>query len=279
MKVASNYRVSSWRSACRLLLAVITAAVMAAGTVSCVSSKTVTYFQTTTSADTARHSLLPAIKPVVSRIQAGDILAVVVTSMSEESNALFNTYAIAMSSGVAGGNGSQGLGYLVSPAGRIELALLGSKVALAGLTLDDAAALIKDRLNKYIKEPKVNVRFLNHKCTVLGEVLRPGVFPLANDYVTLPELMALAGDLTVYGRRDNVMLVRTQDNGQREVVRLDLRDRNILNSPYYYIRNDDMVYVEARGSKVTTTDRFYQVTPLAFGVLGTVLTVINFFRR
>lgn len=246
---------------------------------SCVSSKTVTYFQGSGGLDTARYTTLAAITPTVSRIQADDILAVVVTSLNEESNALFNisnTYGIAQSGGSSGG-GSQTLGYLVDPVGRIELPLLG-KVTVLGLTLEEAGGLIKTKLSTYIKEPTVNVRHLNHKFTVLGEVGRPGVYNLVNDHTTLPELIAMAGDLTIFGRRDNIMLIRST-NGKREIVKIDIRDRQFMNSPYYFIQNNDMVYVETGKGKFSSADRAIQLAPFALSITSTIFVLINFFLR
>jgi polysaccharide export outer membrane protein len=250
---------------------------------SCVSTKSITYFQGKGAQDTTRYATLPLITPTALTIQTDDILAVIVTSLSEESNVLFNfsnIHPITTSSfpgasvGVAG---QQPLGYLVDPAGNISIPLVGN-VKLAGLTLEEAGNLLKEKLNKYLKEPTVNVRLLNHKFTVLGEVGRPGVYNLLDNHTTIPEVIGMAGDLTAYGRRENVMLIRTA-NQKREVIKIDLTSRDVLNSPYYFIQNNDVLYVEARAGKLTSTDRTIQILPLVLGISSTVVVLLSVLLR
>ena len=246
---------------------------------SCTTTKTITYFQGGGSLDTTRYTTLPSITPPVARIQPNDVLAIVVTSLSEESNALFNilnTSQIPLATyGV--GTGNQPLGYLVDPAGNVEMALLG-KVKLSDLTLEEAGMSITEKLSKFLKEPTVNVRYLNHKFTVMGDVTRPGVYNLLDNHRTLPEVISIAGDLTVYGRRDNVMILRTTGD-KREIIKVDLTNRQVLNSPYYFIQNNDVVYVEARAGKVTTTDRTYQLIPILISTASVLLAIINILTR
>lgn len=247
---------------------------------SCSSVKSITYFRGQSDLDTARYATLAAIKPTAFRIQSDDVLAVIVSSMSEESNGIFNfpnTSSVAMVSFAGAGGGNQPLGYLVDSTGSITLPLVG-KIKLAGMTLSEADIFIKDKLSRYIKEPTVNVRTLNHKFTVIGEVGRPGVFNLIDNHTTLPEVIGIAGDLTVYGRRDNVMLIRTV-NDKREIIKLDLTSRQVLNSPYYFIRNNDVLYVESRAGKITSTDRTLQLLPTFFGITSTILVLVSLFTR
>ncbi|WP_332368200.1 polysaccharide biosynthesis/export family protein [Spirosoma telluris] len=152
------------------------------------------------------------------------------------------------------------------------------RLKVAGLTLDESETFIKDKLDKYLKETTVNVRQLNHKFTVIGEVTRPGIYNLIDNHTSFPEAIGIAGDLTVYGRRDNVMLIRTV-KGKREVVKLDLTSRNILDSPYYFIQNNDVVYVEPRQGKITSTDRTVQLLPIFLGVTSTLLVIVNLILR
>ncbi|WP_461091603.1 polysaccharide biosynthesis/export family protein [Spirosoma gilvum] len=251
---------------------------------SCASPKTITYFQGQGPVDTIRYSTLASIEPAISRIQTDDILAIVVSSLSEESNVLFNfsnTNALTTSSfpGTSTGAGSrnQPLGYLVDPMGNVEIPLVG-KAKVAGMTLEEAGVFIKEKLSKYLKEPTVNVRQLNHKFTILGEVNRPGVYNLLDNHTTLPSIIGMAGDLTVYGRRTNVMLIRTT-NEKREVFRVDLTSRQILDSPFYYIRNNDIIYVEPLPGRVTSTDRTVQLLPIFLGVTSTLLVIVNLILR
>ncbi len=243
-----------------------------------VDTRNITYFQ---SRDTLAYQVMPPITPQVTRIQPDDILAVVVSSLSEESNVLFNATnenSLTMSRFGGGGvAGQQPLGYLVDSMGKIEMPLIG-KLKISGYTLEQAADTLKQRLLTYLKEPTVNVRFLNHKFSVLGEVSRPGVFNLIDNHTTLPEAMAMAGDLTIYGLRKNVMLIRTTAE-KREVVRIDLTQRDFFNSPYYYLRNNDVIYIDMNKGKVTTTDQRLQLLPIYISIVTTLLVVVNLFRR
>ncbi|GAB4033268.1 hypothetical protein GCM10028809_34300 [Spirosoma gilvum] len=161
--------------------------------------------------------------------------------------------------------------------GNVEIPLVG-KAKVAGMTLEEAGVFIKEKLSKYLKEPTVNVRQLNHKFTILGEVNRPGVYNLLDNHTTLPSIIGMAGDLTVYGRRTNVMLIRTT-NEKREVFRVDLTSRQILDSPFYYIRNNDIIYVEPLPGRVTSTDRTVQLLPIFLGVTSTLLVIVNLILR
>lgn len=246
---------------------------------SCASSKSITYFQSQNTDDAKYQATLLASDPIPLRIQSNDMLAIVVSSLSEESNALFNVLNASavtiprFSSG--GGGGSQPIGYLVDASGEVSMPLLG-KVKLAGLTLEEASEFTKNQLSRYIKEPTANVRILNHKFTVIGEVARPGIYNLDDNSTSLPEVIGMAGDLTVFGRRNNVMLIRTVNN-KREVIKLDLTSRKILNSPYYFIENNDVVYVEPNSGKITSTDRTLQLLPVVVSILTTTLLVVRFF--
>ncbi|GAB3024972.1 polysaccharide biosynthesis/export family protein [Spirosoma pulveris] len=213
----------------------------------------------------------------MSIIEKGDILAIVVTSLSEESNELINfpnvhPLNLTIFPG-ATTQGQQPLGYMVDEAGNVNVPLVGN-VKLIGLSIKDANKLLVEKLGKYLTNPSVTVRQLNYKVTVLGEVNRPGIFSLLDNKTTLPDLLGMAGDLTVYGRRDNVMLIR-MTGSKREVIRLNLTDRNVLNSPYYFVQNNDVVYIEPRSGKLTAADRTVQLLPIYLGITSTLLFLAN----
>jgi polysaccharide export outer membrane protein len=246
---------------------------------SCASNKNVTYFQNNNSVDTKYSATLSSSNPAPLRIQSEDMLAIVVSSMSEETNALFNVLnssAISTPHFSTGG-GSQPLGYLVDMAGEVNLPLVG-KVRVAGLTLDEANAYITNQLVRYVKSPTVNVRVLNHKFTVIGEVVRPGIYNLSDKPTTLPEVIGMAGDLTLYGQRNKVKLIRTINN-KREIVELDLTSQQIFNSPYYFIENNDVVYVEASASKTFSVERPVQLLPIGLALTSTALLIANLLSR
>lgn len=247
---------------------------------SCVSTKNVTYFQGSDPLDTVRYSTLKTVTPLIPKIQPDDILAVTVSSLSAESNEVFNfqnvTPLITTNFPGVSSNGmarNQPLGYLVDPSGNIELPLIG-KILVINLTLEDAGVKIKQELTKYLKEPTANVRFLNQKFTILGEVNRPGIYNLTDNHTSLPEVLGVAGDLTIFGRRDNVMLIRTTD-GKREIIKLNLNVREVLDSPYYFIRNGDVVYIEPTKGRITSSDRTLQLIPIATGVTTSLVLLLN----
>ncbi|MEA5428973.1 polysaccharide biosynthesis/export family protein [Arcicella lustrica] len=247
---------------------------------SCVSTKNVTYFQGSDPLDTVRYSILKTVTPLIPKIQPDDILAVTVSSLSIESNEVFNfqnvTPLITTNFPGVSSNGiarNQPLGYLVDPSGNIELPLIG-KILVINLTLEEAEIKIKRELAKYLKEPTANVRFLNQKVTILGEVNRPGIYNLTDNHTSLPELLGIAGDLTIYGRRDNIMLIRTTD-GKKEIVKLNINTREVFETPYYYIRNGDVIYVEPTKGKITSSDRTLQLIPIATGVTTSLVLLLN----
>lgn len=248
---------------------------------SCVSTKSVTYLQGNKATDTARYTSLVPVEPPVSTIQTGDILAIIVSSTSEETNTLFNLpNTNTVNTTIFPGSNTQGqqpLGYMVDATGNVSMPLIG-KVKLVGLTSREANALLAQKLNQYLKDPTVTIRQLNHKVTVLGEVNRPGVFNLLDNQTTLLELIGVAGDLTVFGRRDNVVLIRTTDK-KREMIRLDFTSRELLTSPYFYVQNNDVLYVEPRNGKLTSTDRTVQLLPIFLGITSTIVGLVYIILR
>src|SRR5690606_22386711 len=114
---------------------------------------------------------------------------------------------------------------------------------LTGLTLTQAHNRMAEELNKYVKEPIVNVRYLNFKVTVIGEVNEPSTIAVDNDKINVLEALGMAGDMTAYGKRENVLVIR-EDQGRRHMARLDLNSRAAFESPYFYLQQNDIVYVE-----------------------------------
>ena len=136
--------------------------------------------------------------------------------------------------------------YLVSTEGNVVFPMVG-EIHLAGMTIEQAAAAVKEKLQPFFKDDKtfiVNVVMCNYYVSVLGEVKRPSSFDVERNKITVLEALAKAGDMTIYGKRDNVKLLRELSNGEYEIHELDLRDANLLNSPYYYLQQRDILYVE-----------------------------------
>lgn len=242
------------------------------GATSCVSPKTIVYFQ----GDTSRYYSQAVTQSYVPTIQSNDLLSVIVGSLNSEANEMFNVANTAMTastnySATAAGAKLQPLGYLVNLDGYIEIPMIG-KVKVKGLTTSVAADTIHQRLLNYLKEPSVVVRNLNFKISVLGEVRLPAVYVIPDEKITLPEVLSLAGDLTIYGNRSNVMIIR-EENGKREYARIDLTARDIFNSPYYYLHKNDVIYVEPVKSKMLDTDSRIRTVPLIATIVGGISTL------
>jgi polysaccharide export outer membrane protein len=222
---------------------------------SCSSIKNVKYF--TDIPDTARYTQLNKLKYVDPLIQPDDIMSIniqVADPVATQVIATGNVSNSAVGSTSAGGTGSQTInGYLVDESGNVEIPVLG-KIKLQGVTTEQAREVVRTRASLYFKDPTVNVRFANFRITILGEVAKPATYVVPNEKITILDALGLAGDLTIYGKRSNVLLIRQYDDGRRETVRLDLTKSDVLNSPYYYLRQNDYIYVEPTKAKIVSSD-------------------------
>ena len=166
-------------------------------------------------------------------IHADDLLSIVVNSKDPELTMPLNLPVVSYQIGGSAYGQQRVLGYLVDSQGDIDFPILG-KLHVEGLSRRQLTEMIKDRLIKedLLKDPIVTVQFLNYKVSVMGEVARPGSFSISGDRITLLEALSMAGDLTIYGRRDRVAVIREQ-NGQRTILFHDLRSSEIFSSPCY----------------------------------------------
>lgn len=176
------------------------------------------------------------------KIQPDDLLKITVSSLSQESNLLFNAGILTTTGNNQISTSPLNEGYLVDMNGEINFPVLG-KIKIGDLTKSEAVEEMSFRLREYVKDPIVNIRFLNFKVTVIGEVNKPSTFTVPTEKITILEALGLAGDMTAYGKRENVLIIREKDN-IRSATRLNLNDKNILSSPYYYLQQNDVVYVE-----------------------------------
>lgn len=182
-------------------------------------------------------------------IQVDDILGISIQTIDVQSqNALTRQGNTTVASDVASGGQPVASGYLVDKQGAVEIPMLG-KVQVVGLTTTQARDLIRSAVAKFYKEPTVQVRFSNFKVTVLGEVLKPGVYVMPSEKVTLLDAIGLAGDLTIYGKRENVLLVR-DIGGKKEFIRFNLNSSDVFKSKYFYLKQNDYVYIEPTQGKV-----------------------------
>ena len=182
-------------------------------------------------------------------IHKDDLLAILVNSKDPELALPFNMPVVTYQIGAQTTAQQRLLGYLVDQNGDIDFPILG-KIHVEGLTRMQVTELIKQKLmsEDLIKDPIVTVQFLNFKVSVMGEVTRPGTFDISGDRITLLEALSMAGDLTIYGRRDRVAVIREND-GKRRILYHDLRSSDIFQSPCYYLQQNDIVYVEPNKAK------------------------------
>ena len=210
----------------------------------CGSSKNVAYFQNSDTVNLEASRML-----YDARIMPKDMLTITVSTTDPEAAVPFNlTVATVQSMSLRSNSTSQATlqTYLVDNEGNIDFPLVG-RMHLGGLTKSEAEQLILQKIKPFMSEtenPIVTVRMINYKISVIGEVARPGVFTVANEKISILEALAQAGDLTIYGVRDRVKLIREDSTGKKEIHVLNLNDANIINSPYYYLQQNDIVYVE-----------------------------------
>jgi polysaccharide export outer membrane protein len=163
--------------------------------------------------------------------------------------------------------------YLVDVNGNINFPVIGS-IQLAGLTKSQAIKRIKEELSPYLKNAIVTIQFLNYKITVLGEVARPGQYSINNERVTVLDALGLAGDMTIFGKRENVLITR-ENNGKLEFVRLNLNSDEVFRSPYYFLQQNDVVYVEPNKVKAISSENVNTGLYLStISTLASALTVI-----
>lgn len=224
---------------------------------SCGSTKDIAYFQNAQSVDLEQSKFLYDAK-----IMPKDILSITVSTTNPDAAKPFNlsvptTFSSTNNSLYTTG---QLQSYLVDNEGCIDFPIVGS-LRVGGLTKSDCEQLILSKIKPYLNEnerPIVTVRMTNYKISVLGEVARPGMFTVNNEKINILEALAQAGDLTIYGVRTNVKLIREDETGKKQIYTLNLNDASLVNSPYYYLQQNDIVYVEpnkvkSRNSNVGNT--------------------------
>lgn len=244
----------------------------------CVSSKQLTYFQ----GETAKISPMGLADRYVPTIQSGDVLSVQIGSLSNEASQFFNPYTAfavadrsAQSPTAITSSLPQMSGYSVDNTGAIEIPMLG-KIKVSGKTVGQVKDELRESLKEYLKEPTVNIRNLNFRVSVMGEVARPSLFTIPNEQITLLEALSLSGDVTIYGRRDNVLIIR-EENGQRTFGRVDLTRRDLFTTPYYYLHPNDVVYVEPGKARAATADRTNQLLPILLSGLSFLAIIASRF--
>ncbi len=249
---------------------------------SCNAYKKVGYLQGVE--DIPQEQLVEASKLYTPKVMPGDLLTINVNATNPGAALPFNLPLTPIQTdGIKGISSTLGTqAYLVDSEGYIDFPVLG-KLHIVGYTRIELEKTIKDKIYpQYItEEPIVTVRFLNYTVSVLGEVLRPGQYQFPSENVNLLDALAMAGDLTIFGRRDNVLLKRENADGSNEYVRLNLQDKNLVLSPYFYMQQNDVIYVEpnkARGnsSGIGTAETLsISVVGIFLSVAGIVVNVLK----
>lgn len=240
--------------------------------------------------DTAALSKVQYMEPI---IQKGDILSIVVYSDNPEATRIYNQSVITMAGTGAGTAALSGAtttggatmsgttpsagGYLVDENGNINFQGLGV-IHVDSMTRAQLKDTLDERLKNLLSNPYYSIRFLNYRFTMLGEVAKPGVYSIPGDRISLLEALGVAGDLTFFGRRDNVLVIR-QTLGKREFARLDLTKPEILESPYFYLQDNDVVIVEPTRKKIAATDQTaIRNVSIATAIISTLAILYSIFR-
>lgn len=226
---------------------------------SCASKKDLIYFQGEADSFITPEDLIPKIQPY-------DMLDIYVMAADIKATQMVNQ----LGTGMAGSTPNV---YTVAEDGTIDFPLIG-KVHLAGLSRNQAMDLIKKELNRYIVDPGVNINFTNFRISVMGEVNRPGMFRLENERISVLEALSLAGDLTIQGRRHNVLVIR-EEGDLKKIYTIDLTSRDMLSSPVYYLKQNDVVYVEPNQAKIQSSVINYPVFISVAGIIISIVTLIT----
>ena len=257
-------------------------ALLAAGlTSSCTSYKNVPYMQ-----DIETVNNYGKVIPLYdAKIMPKDLLSITINTTDPQAAAPFNlTVQTTLNAALANINTTSTptlQQYLVNNKGEIDFPVVG-RLKVGGLTKNEAEDLIREKLQPYLKEkPIVTVRMANYKISVLGEVARPGTFTVSNEKVNVLEALAMAGDMTVYGVRTNVKLIREDAEGKREIVQLDLTKSDLILSPYFYLRQNDILYVTPNSTKAknsdigTTTTTWISATSIMVSIASLIVNILR----
>lgn len=237
--------------------------------VSCASKKDLLYLQNVEEIDNMQGSL--SYEP---KLQKDDLLSIIVAADQPELTIPFNLPQIQGNYQI--NQNQDGIKtYLIDIEGYIVFPVIG-KIKLAGLTRSQAVKMLEDSIKEYIKNPSVNLRILNYKFSVIGEVNNPGTFKIESERVTLLEALSQASDLTIYGKRSNILIIR-EINGKKEYNRVDITKADFINSPFYYLVQNDVIVVEPNKTKVNSSviGPNITVTISALSLLTTILLIIT----
>jgi len=235
---------------------------------SCASNKKIVYFQ-------GAGGVVDDSEVQEAKIQPNDNLLIQVSSAKVEVSDIFNS----VNMNETGNSTQESLalrGYIVDKDGYINFPILGP-VKLGGLTKNEAIQLLQNKVSEYVVNSTVNIRFLNFRVTVLGEVNKPGVYTVTNEVISLPEALGLAGDMTIQGRRNNVLICR-EIGGKKEFYRIDMTSSEVFKSPCYFLQQNDIVYVQPNKAKSSGAG-YNQTWPVWTSVFSAIITIIAIVSR
>jgi len=241
---------------------------------SCISMKRMKYLQPVEKGELKSGEVF-SVSDNKYQVQPGDNLYIRVNVLDEKTNSLFNTMAGGTTYGQSFSDLSVYLySYAVSDSGFIDFPVAG-KIRVAGLTIDQVKGQVQLSVDKYLLDTKVIVRLINFNISVLGEVKNPGQFPIYQDEVNIFDVLAKAGDMTTYANRNQVQIIRKTLTGT-EVHYIDLTKKDFLNSPYFMLKPNDIIYVSPVNSRNFAFDQFPYVIVLS--VVTTTLLLLNYFK-
>ena len=240
---------------------------------SCASRKDVVYYQNIDGLPTQKSNSYEI------KIQPDDLLSIIVSAEDPEIAAPFNLKSVSVVSpnkqDIIRGQETMQL-YLVDASGNIDFPVLG-KLKVGGLTRSEVLTMFQDKISEYIKKPIINFRIMNFKVSIQGEVTLPGTYAVASERITLIEALTMAKDLTIYGKRNNILIIREID-GVKSYNRVDITKADFIDSPFYYLAQNDVVYIEPNKNKINgaaigpNTGVIISITSLLITLITLIIT-------
>ena len=230
----------------------------------CVPHKKITYFQDLANDTT----IVNAQTRSISTVLPGDLISISISSLSEDANQLFELKTTSDDPNFASNT------YLVREDSTVQIPVLGELV-VGGHPTGAVADIVRSSLTPYLKDPTVVVRIVNYRITLVGEVARPGVYPVPNEKISILEAIGLAGDLTIYGKREGIKIIR-RSGDQHQVITMDLTSGDLFSSPDFYLQNNDIIYIEPSKGRTSVDDNIYRIIPLIVSAVTLAIVVISF---
>ncbi|MDR1762931.1 MAG: polysaccharide biosynthesis/export family protein [Dysgonamonadaceae bacterium] len=239
---------------------------------SCGSKKDLVYFQNQEDAFTNPYIIDSSYYDL--RIRPSDNLLITVSSVNPLAVEPYNTISM-QGSGSMYTQGLEYRGYLVDNYGFIKFPGLG-KIQVGGLSKSEAEQLIQKEISKTVSDCSVNIRFLNYRVSVLGEVNKPGIYTISSERVSIVEAIALAGDLTIYGQRHNIRVFRVENDGQKTAYTIDLTQPEVFYSPVYYLQQNDVVVINPNNTRIRSSTNIMPILSVVITSLSFIMTTMTF---